>query len=270
MDGTTDEIRQLRKELQRVQDLLSRSYTKEELLRMQNDKLREIQEADTSIKMAELDLRRKQAEASDSSVYSQLDGVVKAVRTPTDAAAITRRWWRSLPAAAITSPGTVSELRLDTVKVGQTVNISSRMTGAACTGEVVEISTYPLTAIPMGVMVTPMYPITPSRCSSARISSCRRGRASASAIRRYPTATAAACIWRICTSARKRQELRHGRGENGKLEQRWVQTGKVVWDSYTQIRGGLTQEDYVAFPYGRDVVSGAKTEEATVDALHSW
>ena len=38
------------------------------------------------------------------------------------------------------------------------------------------------------------------------------------------------------------------------------QTGKVVWDSYTQIRGGLTQEDYVAFPYGRDVVSGAKTE----------
>ena len=60
------------------------------------------------------------------------------------------------------------------------------------------------------------------------------------------------------------------RGENGKLEQRWVQTGKVVWDSYTQIRGGLTQEDYVAFPYGRDVVSGAKTEEATVDALYSW
>ena len=36
------------------------------------------------------------------------------------------------------------------------------------------------------------------------------------------------------------------RGENGKLEQRWVQTGKVVWASYTQIRGGLTQEDYVA------------------------
>ena len=60
------------------------------------------------------------------------------------------------------------------------------------------------------------------------------------------------------------------RGEDGKLEQRWVQTGKVVWDSYTQIRGGLTQEDYVAFPYGRDVVSGAKTEEATVDALYSW
>ena len=53
-----------------MQDLLSRSYTKEELLRMQNDKLREIQEADTSIKMAELDLRRKQAEASDSSVYN--------------------------------------------------------------------------------------------------------------------------------------------------------------------------------------------------------
>ena len=143
VDGTTDEIRQLRKELQRVQDLLSRSYTKEELLRMQNDKLREIQEADTSIKMAELDLRRKQAEASDSSVYSQLDGVVKAVRTPTDAAANNEAVVEVSAGGGYYVTGTVSELRLDTVKVGQTVNISSRMTGAACTGEVVEISTYP-------------------------------------------------------------------------------------------------------------------------------
>ena len=54
-----------------MQELLSRSYTKAELLRMQNDKLREIQEADTSIKMAELDLRKKQTEASDGSVYSR-------------------------------------------------------------------------------------------------------------------------------------------------------------------------------------------------------
>ena len=93
--------------------------------------------------MAELDLRRKQAEASDSSVYSQLDGVVKAVRTPTDAAANNEAVVEVSAGGGYYVTGTVSELRLDTVKVGQTVNIRSWMTGTACTGEVVEISTHP-------------------------------------------------------------------------------------------------------------------------------
>ena len=59
------------------------------------------------------------------------------------------------------------------------------------------------------------------------------------------------------------------RGKDGRLEQRWVQTGRDLWGSYTQIRGGLTVDDYVAFPYGRDVKPGAATVEATVDQLYS-
>ena len=59
-------------------------------------------------------------------------------------------------------------------------------------------------------------------------------------------------------------------GEDGRLEQRWVQTGRDLWGSYTQIRGGLTIDDYVAFPYGRDVVEGAHTQEATTDQLYNY
>ena len=59
------------------------------------------------------------------------------------------------------------------------------------------------------------------------------------------------------------------RGEDGRLEQRWVQTGRDLWGSYTQIRGGLTTDDYVAFPYGRDVVEGARTVEAAADELYN-
>ena len=60
------------------------------------------------------------------------------------------------------------------------------------------------------------------------------------------------------------------RGEDGRLEQRWVQTGRDLWGSYTQIRGWLTIDDYVAFPYGRDVVEGAHTQEATTDQLYNY
>ena len=281
VDGTTDEIRQLRKELERVQNLLSRSYTKEELLRMQNDKLREIQEADTSIKMAELDLRRKQAEASDSSVYSQLDGVVKAVRTPTDAAANNEAVVEVSAGGGYYVTGTVSELRLDTVKVGQTVNIRSWMTGTACTGEVVEISTHPTDGDSHGGDGNPNVSYYPFKVFVSEDQQLQEGEnvsISYQAVSDSDGSSAAAAysdgsslyLENMYVRTENGKSYVMARGEDGKLEQRWVQTGKVVWDSYTQIRGGLTQEDYVAFPYGRDVVSGAKTEEATVDALYSW
>ena len=271
VDGTTDEIRQLRKELQRVQELLSRSYTKEELLRMQNDKLREIQEADTSIKMAELDLRRKQAEASDSSVYSQLDGVVKAVRTPTDAAANNEAVVEVSAGGGYYVTGTVSELRLDTVKVGQTVNISSRMTGAACTGEVVEISTYPTDGDSYGGDGNPNVSYYPFKVFVSEDQQLQEGESVSISYQAVSDSDGSSLyLENMYVRTENGKSYVMARGENGKLEQRWVQTGKVVWDSYTQIRGGLTPEDYVAFPYGRDVVSGAKTEEATVDALYGW
>lgn len=59
------------------------------------------------------------------------------------------------------------------------------------------------------------------------------------------------------------------RDESGKLAQRWVQTGRNLWGSYTQIRGGLSVDDYVAFPYGRSCVAGAATQEATPDKLYN-
>ena len=242
-----------------------------ELLRMQNDKLREIQEAETSIKMAELDLRKKQTEASDGSVYSQLDGVVKTVRSPGDAAANNEAVVEVSAGGGYYVTGTVSELRLDTVKVGQTVNISSRMTGAACTGEVVEISTYPTDGDSYGGDGNPNVSYYPFKVFVSEDQQLQEGESVSISYQAVSDSDGSSLyLENMYVRTENGKSYVMARGENGKLEQRWVQTGKVVWDSYTQIRGGLTPEDYVAFPYGRDVVSGAKTEEATVDALYSW
>ena len=47
-------------------------------------------------------------------------------------------------------------------------------------------------------------------------------------------------------------------GQDGKLEKRYVTTGKSLWGSYTEILSGLTPEDYIAFPYGKNVRDGAE------------
>ena len=60
------------------------------------------------------------------------------------------------------------------------------------------------------------------------------------------------------------------RGKNGRLEKRTVTTGKSLWGSYTEIRSGLTADDYIAFPYGKTVKPGAATQESDLSALYGY
>ena len=57
-------------------------------------------------------------------------------------------------------------------------------------------------------------------------------------------------------------------GENGKLEQRFVTTGKSLWGSYTQILSGLTEADLIAFPYGKNVKPGVSAQEGDLSNLY--
>ncbi len=50
------------------------------------------------------------------------------------------------------------------------------------------------------------------------------------------------------------------RNAAGLLEKTYIQTGSIMW-GYTAVVSGLTEEDWIAFPYGKDVVDGAPTFE---------
>ncbi|MEE0955577.1 MAG: hypothetical protein U0L49_07115, partial [Eubacterium sp.] len=60
----------------------------------------------------------------------------------------------------------------------------------------------------------------------------------------------------------------YARNDKGRLEKRTVTLGKYGESSW-QILGGLTMNDYIAFPYGNDVKEGAKTIEGTISDLYS-
>ena len=51
---------------------------------------------------------------------------------------------------------------------------------------------------------------------------------------------------------------------DGKLEQIAVRTGKVLYGYVEILDHALTQEDYVAFPYGKDVKAGAPVKISSV------
>ena len=57
------------------------------------------------------------------------------------------------------------------------------------------------------------------------------------------------------------------KGKNGRLEKQYVEVGKNMYGSM-EIVSGLTMEDEIAFPYGRNVKEGAKTK--TVESLYDY
>ena len=58
------------------------------------------------------------------------------------------------------------------------------------------------------------------------------------------------------------------RGENGLLVKQYIEVGKVSGEGY-EILSGVTTDDYLAFPYGKEVKEGAKTREGTIDELYA-
>ena len=272
IDGTTDEVLELEEERDALKEIADKAYTAEELPRMIGEKFMAIQEMDRAIKLAKLNLDQVKKEVGSDTVYSELDGTIKAVRdsNSTD-------YDRSQAVVEVSGgggyyiDGAVSELELATVSVGETVQISSWMTGASCEGEIVEISDYPTdnaSSWSDGNSNVSYYPFKVFVSEDADLQegdwvemSYQNTSGSADGNTLY--------LESMFIRTENGKSYVMVKGENGKLEQRWVQTGRNLWGSYTQIRGGLTLEDFVAFPYGRDVTEGAGTVEATRDQLYN-
>ena len=268
---TTDEIRELQKELEELQKLLEESYPKEELIKMIRDKNKEIAQLDTSIKLAKVNLEKVKKEVGSDTVYSELEGTIKAVRDPnsgdfTGSEAVVE----VSGGGGYYIDGALSELELGTVSVGGTVQVNSWMTGASCEGEIVEISDYPTdnaNSWSDGNSNVSYYPFKVFVSEEANLQEgdwvemSYQNTAGDDGNTMY--------LESMFIRSENGKSYVMARGENGKLEKRWVQTGRNLWGSYTQIRGGLTVDDFVAFPYGRNAVEGAGTTEATPDKLYN-
>ena len=59
--------------------------------------------------------------------------------------------------------------------------------------------------------------------------------------------------------------------DNGILKKQEISVGATVDSGYSVIvKGGLSEDDLIAFPYGKDVKEGAKTREVTLDQMYGY
>lgn len=270
---SSDKYKELTRKIAQIQELLDASMTQLDLNKAILEKAQAVKEQEVNLKVAKLKLDKKLAELGDGNVYAEFDGTVKAVRDPDEAYNNSEAVVELSGGGGYYVTGTLSEMDLGSVQVGDSVSISSWMTGAACEGTIVSIDDYPtsngnnwgdgnrnVSYYPFKVFVTEDANLQPNDYVDIQYQKDTSAEESGSSL--YLESMF------IRTDNGKSYVM--ARGEDGRLEQRWVQTGRDLWGSYTQIRGGLTIDDYVAFPYGRDVVEGAHTQEATADQLYNY
>lgn len=278
-DGAPDygnkkaEIEKLQRKIAQVQELLDASMTQLDLNKAILEKAQAVKEQEVNLKVAKLKLDKKLAELGDGNVYAEFDGTVKTVRDPDEAYNNSEAVVELSGGGGYYVTGTLSEMDLGSVQVGDSVSISSWMTGAACEGTIVSIDDYPtsngnnwgdgnsnVSYYPFKVFVTEDANLQPNDYVDIQYQKDTSAEESGSSL----------YLQSMFIRTDNGKSYVMARGEDGRLEQRWVQTGRDLWGSYTQIRGGLTIDDYVAFPYGRDVVEGAHTQEATTDQLYNY
>ena len=242
-------------------------YTSKQIAQMRAEKEKQIEDLKFRVKMAEANYALKVAEAENGQVLAQIDGTVVSLLTEDEAKKSSQPILKVSGGGGFYVKGTVSELQKDQLQIGQEVTINDWNTGMNYTGSVQSIGDFPDTSGYWNGMGNPnvsYYPFTVYIDGSADL---REGDYVNMV---YSTATSQQGIYLENPFLRTEQGKTYVyvRGADGKLEQRFVTTGKALWGSYTEVLDGITAEDFLAFPYGKNVVPGADTVESDLSALY--
>lgn len=242
-------------------------YTSAQIAEMRSEQEKKIKELEFQVKMAEADYKIMQTEVNDGNVYSQIDGEVVSVLTEEEAKSMMQPVLKVSGGGGFYVEGFVSELEKDNMKVGQEVTINDWNTGMTYTGTVESLGDFPTRDGYWNGMNNPnasYYPFHVFIDGSADL------QAGSYVSVMYSTSSSENGVYLenpfIRTESGK--SYVYVMDENGTLEKRYVKTGKSLWGSYTEILEGITPEDLIAFPYGKNVKPGAKAVEGDLSNLY--
>ena len=242
-------------------------YTAAQIAQMRSEQEKTIRDLEFNIKMAEADYKIALTEAGDGKIYAQIDGQVVSLLTEEEAKQTMQPVLKVSGGGGFYIQGSVSELEKENLKIGQEVTVNDWNTGMTHVGVIQSVGDFPASGNGWNGMGNPnasFYPFTVFVDGDADLQEGRYVSVM------YSTATSEHGIYLQNPFLRTEQgqSYVYVSGENGRLEKRFVTTGKALWGSYMEIRGGLTEEDFVAFPYGKNVKVGAITQQGDMSDLY--
>ncbi len=242
-------------------------FTAAQIAQMRQEQEKKIKDLQFQIKMAEAAYKIMLTEVNDGNVYAAIDGEVVSVLSEEEAKSMMQPILKVSGGGGFYIEGFVSELEKATMQIGQEVQVNDWNTGMVYTGTVESLGDFPTNDgywNGMGNPTASYYPFYVFVDGSADLQEGRYVSVT------YSSGTSEDGVYLENPFLRTEsgKSYVYVLGENGTLEKRYVTTGKSLWGSYTQITSGLTAEDLIAFPYGKNVKPGVKAEEGDISDLY--
>ncbi len=228
----------------------------------------EIRETKLQMRESQLEQAKLQRDLDSLTVTAQISGTVTSAGT-VDGGGVANEFIVITGGEGLYAYGTISEMALDSVMIGDTVTGTMMEDySTTFTAKITEISTYPVSndnywfysgSENSNVSYYPFYAFIEE---SDDIS---EGDAELSIVKGTPGGDIFLPSYLVRTDANNKYYV-YIRGNDGLLKRQYVKTGKSYGGYTIEILSGISGEDMIAFPYGKGVEPGARTQEA--DSLY--
>lgn len=255
-------------ELPEIDNEIGPSYSSTELKKMILEKEKEISELIVNIKVEQAEYNTLKAELSDTTIYSKIDGVVKTVLSLDDENINTKPIIVVSGGGGYYITGQVNELALDDIQVGQKVEVMPYSTGTFLEGEIKEISNIPYSGYSYFGMGNPNSSYYPYTVFVQEEGALKQG----DYVQLKPIVNQdgnnSLYLMGAFILDENGKKFVYVANKDNKLEKRQISINGGSYD-YLKIKSGLTLEDKVAFPYGKDVKEGAQVVDGSTEELYN-
>ena len=248
------------------QETIIDGYTKEEKEKAITETNAEIRSVKLDIKSSDLKIAQIEKELENQEVKSTINGVVKKVGDKDKGQTDGEAFLEIQSTQGIYVKGMVDEYQREKLKVGSQISGTAYESGVSFEAEVKEISTYPVSSNYSNSNNSALsyYSFT------AYIQDVQGLKNQESVSMELPAEEMDASGIYL-----NREYVREKDGEdfvykeeNGKLVKQPVKTGKIFY-GMVEIKSGITEEDFIAFPYGKKVKEGASVKEISAEDAYN-
>lgn len=242
-----------------VEETVEEGYTAEELKKAIEDQSREISEIDLSMRMAQVELTELQNQLADGTVYAKADGVITKLGDKDNPPKDGEPFLQVSGVDGYYISGLINELDLSTVEPGQPIMATNYETGETYEAKISKIDSVPSNSSNYYGECNPNSSFYGYTAYIERTDGLKKGDYLELSIDTSSTESGGSFYLDQMMVREENGKSYVYKDKNGKLVKQYVTTGKSLWGSFIEIKSGVTEEDYLAFPYG--VKEGQKTKK---------
>ena len=237
-------------------------YSYDEIVKILREKESKYIAAAVDLKLAKIEYQKAQKQFESLTVRSQVNGFVKSIGDPEQLMGQPYIVLSAEEGYFVT--GTMSELQIEKAKYGQNILINSWMSGMQYSGTIVKVSDYPSSSNNYygGNPNASYYEFTArvDQEPGENIQLMNGEGVDIMILAEAEIDADAFYIPNMYIRTENGESYVMKKGEDGLLVKQVVVKGGSLYGYYTEIREGLTQDDFIAFPYG--VSEGMQTKPA--------